>query len=142
NRLAFGRLRFFSADPSLSFDVLKKRYPEHGTPQLVPPSYRFAVEVRAATRVPPPAPAGPVFIPLHRDLQPRGNPGISLYRPHPVEVLLTGMEGPVRDRSGAAAILPGLHARLGRPGAIAGALALAALALAGLVFWLRRAQRW
>lgn len=142
SRLAFGRLRFFSLDPTLAFDALRERFPDHSPPHLVSPSYRFAVEVRSGARVPSPRTSGPVLVPLHPELRPRGNPGFGLYTPHPAEVMAAGMSAPVRDQFGAAQILPGLTARLGRPGAIAGALALVALALAGLVFWLRRSQRW
>jgi hypothetical protein len=141
SRLAFGRLRFTSADPAIVFAELAKTHPEYGAPRLLPPSHRFAAEVRAATRVPAPQPDGPVLIPLHRDLRPSGNPGYSLYTPHPAELLLAGMQAPVRDQFGAAQVLPGLTAAFGRTGAVAGGLVLGALTLAGLMFWLRRGQR-
>ncbi|MDC0717170.1 alanine:cation symporter family protein [Nannocystis bainbridge] len=141
SRLAFGRLRFTSADPAIVFAELSKSHPDHGAPRLVPPSHRFAAEVRASTRVPAPRPDGPVLIPLHRDLHPTGNPGYSLYTPHPAELLLAGMQAPVRDQFGAAQVLPGLRAGLGRAGDIAGGLVLGVLTLAGLMFWLRRGQR-
>jgi hypothetical protein len=141
NRLAFGRLRFFSADPAIHFRDLAKTHPEYGAPRLVPPSHRFAAEVRAATRVPEPRPSDRVLIPLHPEERPRGNPGYSLYTPHPAELLLAGMQPPVRDRFGAAQALSGLAAGLGRAGSVAGALTLAGLTLAGLAFWLRRGQR-
>ncbi|MCY0995296.1 alanine:cation symporter family protein [Nannocystis sp. ILAH1] len=141
SRLAFGRLRFASADPAIAFGELATTHPDHGVPRLVPPSHRFAAEVRAPTRVPPPRPEGSVLIPLHRDLRPAGNPGYSLYTPHPAELLLAGMQAPVRDQFGAAQVLPGLTAALGRTGAVAGGLVLGALTLAGLMFWLRQGQR-
>lgn len=136
-RLAFGRLRFSSSDPDLSFGDLSA-YPEHTGPFLLPPSSRFAVEVRAGTRLPPEFTDRRALIPLHTQTQ--GNPGAGLYAPHPAETLLAGMLGPVRDQTGAAQILPGLARRLGPAGAAAGALTLACLALAGLTFWLRLGQ--
>ncbi|MDC0670936.1 alanine:cation symporter family protein [Nannocystis radixulma] len=140
SRLAFGRLRFASADPAIAFGELAKTHPDHGVPRLVPPSHRFAAEVRAATRVPEPHPGEPVLIPLHRDPRPAGNPGYSLYTPHPAELLQAGMQAPVRDQFGAAQVLPGLGS-LGRTGSSAGALVLGLLTLAGLTFWLGCGRR-
>lgn len=141
SRLAFGRLRFTSADPEFVFGQLAKTHPEHGVPRLLVGGHHFAAEARAATRVPEPRPAESVLIPLYPGVQPQGNPGRSIYTPHPFELLLAGMHPPVRDQFGAAQVLPGLTAALGRPGAFTGALVLGALALAGLAFWLRRGQR-
>lgn len=141
NRLAFGRLRFSSSDPSLAFDDLSA-HPGYSGPHLVPPSYRFDVEVRSGARLPAEWADRRALVSLGAAARPGGNPGVSVYTPHPAEVLLAGMAGPVRDQFGAAQALPGLAARLGKAGAGAAAGLLGLLAVCGLSFWLRCGQRW
>jgi Na+/alanine symporter len=136
NRLAFGRLRFWSDE--IDIEKLGKLLPDHSGPYLEPPSYRFAVEVHHGARLPAErAETSLALIPMHPQRAPTGNPGVSIYRPHPGEVLLTGMTGPFRDQDAAGALLDALAQRQGRPLAGLGALALVALALAGLLQWLR-----
>lgn len=132
-RLAFGRLRFTSRDPELSFGDLSA-FPDHTGPYLLPQSSRFAVEVRTGARLPPDFADRRALVPLHT--QREGNPEGGLYAPHPAETLRAGMLGPFRDLTGAAQVLPAL-ARLGPAGPVAGALLLAGLALVGVLFWLR-----
>ena len=136
NRLAFGRLRFWSDE--IDIEKLGKLLPDHSGPYLEPPSYRFAVEVHRGARLPAEqAETSLALVPIHPQRAPTGNPGVSIYRPHPGEVLLTGMTGPFRDQDAAGALLDALAQRQGRPLAGLGALALVALALAGLLQWLR-----
>ena len=132
-RLAFGRLRFASSDPELSFGDLSA-FPDHTGPYLLPQGSRFAVEVRTGARLPPDFAGRRALVPLHT--QREGNPDGGLYAPHPAEALRAGMLGPFRDLTGAAQVLPAL-ARLGPAGPVAGALLLAGLALVGVLFWLR-----
>lgn len=136
SRLAFGRLRFWSDD--IDLEKLGKLLPEHSGPYLEPPSYPFAVEVHRGTRLPAEhAETSLALIPIHPQRAPTGNPGVGIYRPHPGEVLLTGMTGPFRDQDAAGGLLEALAQRRGRALAGLGALALVALALAGLLQWLR-----
>ncbi len=136
-RLAFGRLRFSSRDPELSFGDLSA-FPDHTGPYLLPQSSRFAVEVRTGARLPPDFADRRALVPLHT--QREGNPGSGLYAPHPAETLRAGMLGPFRDLTGAAQVLPAL-ARLGPAGPVTGALLLTGLALVGVFFWVRAGAR-
>jgi hypothetical protein len=135
SRVTMGRLRFVAADPVIEFDKLPEGYTG---PHLVPAPVRFAAEVRSGARLPAELRERLAVIPLH---DPRRTSGNAIYSPHPADALLAGMRPPVRDQFGAAAVLPGLVIRLGRPAAIAGGLLLALLAALGLASWLRSAQR-
>jgi Na+/alanine symporter len=136
NRLAFGRLRVWSDE--IDLEQLATLLPDHSGPYLEPPSYRFAVEVHRGARLPAErAETSLALIPIHPQRAPTGNPGVGVYRPHPGEVLLTGMTGPFRDQDAAGALVDALAQRHGRPLASLGTLALVALALAGLLHWLR-----
>jgi len=139
SRLAFGRLRFWSDE--IDLERLGKLLPEHSGPYLEPPSYTFAVEVHHGARLPAEhATTSLALIPVHPQRAPTGNPGVGLYRPHPGEVLLTGMTGPFRDQDAAGPLLGALARRGGDALAALGALALVALALAGLRLWLRAGE--
>ncbi len=136
SRLAFGRLRFWSDE--IDLEKLGKLLPDHSGPYLEPPSYAFAVEVHHGARLPAAhAETNLALIPIHPQRAPTGNPGVGTYRPHPGEVLLTGMAGPFRDQDATGGLMQALVQRHGRPLAGLGALALAVLALAGLLQWLR-----
>ncbi len=152
NYVMFGRLRFAPSDceiartvkircnkrEDIDFEKLAKLLPDHSGPHLEPPSYHFAVEVHHGARLPAEhAETSLALIPVHAQDAPSGNPGADLYHPHPGEVLLTGMTGPLRDQDAAGGLLAALAQRSGRPLAGVGALALVVLALAGLLQWLR-----
>ncbi len=140
NRLAFGRLRFTS--PDVDLEQLATAMPGYTGPFLRPPSYHFAAEVHRGARLPAElAETHLALIPVHSQLAPAGNPGPGSYDPHPGEVLLTGMQGPVLDQDGAGTLVRGLARRLGPTAASVGAAALVLLALAGLVYWLRAGLR-
>ena len=138
SRIAFGRLRFWSEE--IDLDRLGELLPEHSGPHLLPPDYRFAVEVHHGARLPADhAETSLALIPVHMHRAPTGNsnPGLGLYDPHPGEVLLTGMAGPFLDEDRAAALVRALAHGHGRTVAGLEAAALVVLALAGLLQWLR-----
>lgn len=152
NYVMSGRLRFAPSDceiartlsircserDPLDFEKLAKAMPDYSAPYLEPPSYHFAAEVHHGARLPAEQAATSLaLIPVHPQAAPTGNPGVDLYRPHPGEVLRTGMTGPFRDQDATGGLLAALAQRNGRPLAGLGALALVALALAGLLQWLR-----
>ncbi len=140
NRIAFGRLRFSSADPEVAFDDLSA-LPGYSGPHLLPPSFGFAAEVRTDAHLTSEFAGRRALIPLDAEPRPAGNPWIAVYTPHPAEVLAAGMSGPVRDQLGAAQLLPGLAARLGRLAEVLGATLLGLLALCGLWSWWRTGVR-
>lgn len=134
SRLAFGRLRFTS--PDLELDKLTAELPEYSGPYLLPASYHFAVEVHRGARLPTnQAETHLALIPVHPQLAPIGNPGVTTYDPHPGEVLLTGMTGPFLDQEAAGTLVTALTRRFGPFTAAVGAAALLVLALASLVRW-------
>jgi Na+/alanine symporter len=140
SRLTAGRLRFQSPDINLA--ELKTLLPEYTGPHLRPPSYEFTAEVHRGARLPAgQADTHLALVAVHDDRVPTGNPGTGIYHPHPGEVLLTGMQGPVLAQDASGTLVRGLARRLGPAGAGLGAAALVLLALAGLVQWLRAGLR-
>lgn len=152
----FGRLRFTPSDceiartvkircvdhEDIDFEKLAKLMPEYSGPYIDPPSYHFTAEVHHGTRLPAEyAETSLALIPVHPQDAPTGNPGAYLYHPHPGEVLLTGMTGPLRDHDATGGLLAALARHRGRPLAGLGALALAVLALAGLMQWQRAGKQ-
>ncbi len=135
SRVAFGRLRFTS--PDLSFEDLATSHPEHTGPFLQPPDYHFAVEARQGTRLPGKLAADhQAWVPLHPQPTAIGNPGTSVYTPHPGEVLLTDMAGPFFDEHALGPLVRATQSRLGPAAAVTTVVALVLLALAGLLQWL------
>ena len=140
HRLAFGRLRFTS--PDIDLEQLGKQLPGYTGPFLRPLGFHFAAEVHHGARLPAEyAETHVALIPVHAQSAPAGNPGVRTYDPHPGEVLLTGMQGPFLDEDGAGILVRGIGHRLGTAVAGLEAAALALLALAGLLYWLRAGLR-
>lgn len=127
-----GALAFRSHDPTaIDFaQIMVSGLKGYEGPFLVAPDYELDVVVRSGARLPATLASHRVLVPLGVPPEPIGPPGDgALYRPHPHELLLAGMEGPYRLREG----LPLVAAAVDRSsGSGSGALGVALFTLLGL----------
>ena len=153
-----GRLNFTNERPDIVDFRRAQAVKDYSGPYLLPAPYDFEVEVHSGLNLPDPPGLSIVergrepghwatrrsLVPVHPEPEARGSDG-SLYRPHPMEVALIGMEGPYPLHQSERRLLSRLTESWPSAGAplatFSAALALVLMALGTIVGWSVRGDR-